>query len=189
MAVRAGLQLYRKLEQNLTDKKFLRKTGMSKQRMLSLLAEDNWKEKASFFAEQGCITCTEVMEAARRTLNRISEEPKQGWLSYIYEDTIWELFPDGMGQQPGREYREGKLFLLEVLRTLFAYEEKTEGFSPLRNMELLKDEEIAGSVSIIFWNSCGLEKRSHRTIRQVISAVYILLHSMWQDSCWKQDSL
>lgn len=144
MAVRAGLQLYRKLEQNLTDKKFLRKTGMSKQRMLSLLAEDNWKEKASFFAEQGCITCTEVMEAARRTLNRISEEPKQGWLSYIYEDTIWELFPDGMGQQPGREYREGKLFLLEVLRTLFAYEEKTEGFSPLRNMELLKDEEIAG---------------------------------------------
>lgn len=143
MADRTTLQVYRKLEQNLTDKKFLRRVKMSKKRMISLLTSNDWKQKIALFIKNGDLTCTNVLTAAQETLEQLSPTPKQGWLHYIYEVTIQELFPDNHPQEEESGFWPGRLFFLETLRTLFAYQRKTDGFSPVWNMDFLEEGEIA----------------------------------------------
>lgn len=145
MTKKAPVKLYKRLERNLTDKGFLKRIQMSRKAMLNLLAENRWKEKAQDprFAQADC---RGVLMQAEETMNSISPSPKEGWLSYIYQETIAELFPDHYPQKETQcAFRAGEFFYLEVLRTIFELQEEENGFSPVLNLRFLNPEEIKGA--------------------------------------------
>lgn len=145
--MKAEQKLYKTLERNLTEKKFLKRIRISKKTMMGLLVEYGWKQKASYMEqmEAGSPGCADLLSQARETMERLSPEPEEGWLSYIYQDINADLFPEKYEKDPSRsDFSAGKLFYLEALRTLLAYRQKRDGFSPLLNMELLKEEDIKG---------------------------------------------
>lgn len=148
--MKAEPKLYKSLERNLTEKKFLKRIKISKKAMLGLLAEYDWKQKAAQIEEieekeTGAARCTMLLNQAEETMARLSPAPEEGWLSYIYQDINAELFPEQYEKAQSQSlFSAGKLFYLEALRTLLAYRQKKEGFSPLLNMELLKGADIEG---------------------------------------------
>ena len=76
-------------------------------------------------------------------MRQISPVPEGGWLSYIYKETIAEMFPDNfLRDERSGMFSAGKLFYLETLRTIFADQEEKNGFSPLLSMQFLAPEEI-----------------------------------------------
>ncbi|MCI7302761.1 MAG: hypothetical protein MR704_13680 [Clostridia bacterium] len=140
---KTALQLYKKLEKNLTEKQFLKRIKLSKKTMNSLLSQNNWKKKAEQMAEKKGISCFSVLVLAEATMEELSPKPEEGWLAYVYEDTIAELFPGNDSQNRKNEtYKAAKLFYLEVLHTVFSYRRDKDGFSPLLHMELLNPEEV-----------------------------------------------
>lgn len=142
MTRKAVSRLYRILEQNLTEKSFLKRLKISKKSMLAMLSENNWKQRA-LQLEEGTNTCMDVLEQAKETMEGLSPNPKEGWLPYIYNDIMTELFPESYDKDKDyAAYSAGKLFYLETLRTVFSYERQKNGFSPLLDMEILSQEEI-----------------------------------------------
>lgn len=142
MTKKAPIKLYKKIERSLTDRGFLKRIQMSRKAMLALLAENGWKEKVQTPQFQQA-DCRGVLLHAEETMNRLSPAPKEGWLSYIYQETIAELFPDHYSQNETQcAFHAGKLFYLEVLRNVFEVQEEEKGFSPLLNMRFLSPEEV-----------------------------------------------
>lgn len=143
MSRKTKSNLYKQLEKNLMRKSFLRRIGITKTAMSTLLSEHNWREKVNVSLEQEEASCTRALDLAKETLQQLSPEPEEGWLSFIYDDTIAALFPDNYSvKEDEAVYEKGKLFYLELVRTLFYYQRKTRGFSPVLNMELLSEDEI-----------------------------------------------
>lgn len=142
MTKKASVKLYKKLERRLTEKGFLKRIKLSKKAMLALLIQNNWKEKARNLETQRA-DCREILAQAEDTMRQISPVPEGGWLSYIYKDTIAEMFPDNfLRDERSGMFSAGKLFYLETLRTIFADQEEKNGFSPLLSMQFLAPEEI-----------------------------------------------
>lgn len=140
--MRAEWNLYKSLERNLTEKRFLKRIKMSKRHMLGILEQDEWKTRAAQL-ETETAGCGEILEQAETTLSQLSPEPEEGWLSYIYQDINADLFPETYEKHPGeRDFAAGKLFYLETLRTVLSYQRKKDGFSPLLHMELVTKEEM-----------------------------------------------
>lgn len=106
--------------------------------------------------ENAGLDCCTVLGQAEETIRTLSPTPEEGWLSYIYEDTIAEMFPESYELRSDREqFHKGKLFLMEVLHTVFTYKEEINGFSPTDYMEVLTDEQIGR-------NPAGVEYRRFR---------------------------
>ena len=142
MTKKASVKLYKKLERRLTEKGFLKRIKLSKKAMLALLIQNNWKEKARNLETQRA-DCREILAQAEDTMRQISPVPEGGWLSYIYKETIAEMFPDNfLRDERSGMFSAGKLFYLETLRTIFADQEEKNGFSPLLSMQFLAPEEI-----------------------------------------------
>lgn len=140
MIEKAGHRLYKKLEQNLTDKQLLRRIKLSKKMMLRLLSENGWREKTEQISQMETISCGQVLSMAEETLAQISEKPPAGWLRYSFDTTIQELFPEEGAPQEPRQYRQGRLLLMELLRTFFREERDRKGVSPLLDIEDLREE-------------------------------------------------
>lgn len=192
MANKTAQQLYKKIEQNLTAKPFLKRIGLSKKSMYGILAENNWKQRAAEMAGSSGISCGQVLDLAAETMEKFSPEPEEGWLSYIYEDIISELFPEDTSQERKKEgLQAGKLFYLEVLRTVFSYRRDKEGFSPLVNMEPplpeLVDQCPAGEEYRIFleyhrehylmeFMRIGREITPYNTVGHICGVHYVAMH-------------
>lgn len=191
MTKHTSVKLYKKLERSLTDKTFLKRLKLSKKAMTALLARNNWKEKAREL-EARRADCAEVLNQSREIMKQLSPEPEEGWLSYIYQDTIAEMFPENFPRSPQWEkFSTGKYFYLETLRTVFCDQEEKNGFSPLLNMEFLLPEEIEGEPSreeyldftaycrshyIIEFMRIGKEITPYNTIGHICGVHFVALH-------------
>lgn len=192
MANKTALQLYKELEKNLTEKKFLKRIKLSKKTMNGLLAQNNWKKKAEQLAENKRINCGGVLSQAAETMAKLSPEPDEGWLVYIYESTIAELFPGSESQNRKTEaFTAAKFFYLEVLRTVFSYRRDKDGFSPFLYMELLTPEELEDcpakeeylnfleyfrSNYLLEFMRIGKEITPFNTIEHICGVHYVALH-------------
>lgn len=144
--MKAEWKLYKSLERNLTEKRFLKRAKLSKKTMTGILAQYEWKQKsAQMEEEEQAVDCRGLLELAGETLTQLSPEPEEGWLPYIYQDINAELFPEKYEKHPDESrFAAGKLFYLETLRTLLAYRKKQNGFSPILHMELVTKTEMDG---------------------------------------------
>ena len=147
--------LYQSLCRALTARRFLETLGMDKEdmeqrirrsrlRSLADALEDCRKENGRFYAPA-------VMEAAQKHLHFLHKEPEGGWLHSCYQRVLARLFPDSQVISPaqvagigthGDTYRQGCLFIMQLLRGLYYYERQTLPFDPTRDMPLLSPQEV-----------------------------------------------
>lgn len=134
-------KLYKKIEERMTDRVFLKKIGLSKRTMMTILANHNWREKAGEAVMADTIDCNWIYQLAKDTLDSICPEPSEGWMKYTYNYTLHSLFPNG--EDVGDvQYEKGRLFFNEILTILLEFEKKKRPFSPVLDMELLPREGL-----------------------------------------------
>jgi len=142
MYKKAAKEFYKELESKLTDRAFLIEIGMSKRAMTSLLEKERWQDQIAKILEQGTFSCASVLTVCKKVLDRLAEEPKEGWLQYLYEDTIGILFPEKVTEFKYKGSRAGKVFYLTVLRQFLQYEREHMFFAPLLHIKRLSEYEI-----------------------------------------------
>lgn len=75
--------LVTELGNRLSDKEFLKKIGLSRRSMQQLFDKDRWEvifEKA--FPVTRRFSCAEILEFCRVDMEKLSNEPEEGWLSF-----------------------------------------------------------------------------------------------------------
>lgn len=136
-------EFYKELVNRLTDKQFLKTIKLSKKAMLELIQlSENWKENVKAMIEKDKISCRDVLSLCETALSSLSDEPKEGWLHYIYDNILKQMFPGKSRKKTDNSYDAGKLFYLEVLRFFLQYEIRNKPFSPRRHMEILTEDEF-----------------------------------------------
>lgn len=126
----------------LTDKQFLKAIKLSKKAMIELIQlSESWKEDIKAILEKDKIKCKDVLTLCEKALSFLCEEPKEGWLHYINDYTLKQLFPEKDAKNQDDCRTAGRLFYLEVLRHFLQYEIKNRPFNPKRHIEILAEEE------------------------------------------------
>lgn len=189
-------EMYKDLGNHLTDKQFLKTIRLSKKAMLELIQmSDTWKADIKAVINKDKISCRDVLSLCAPALSSLSDEPKDGWLHYIYEYILKQLFPEKSKKEPGNPFEAGMLFYLETLRFFLQYEIKNGTFNPQRHMEFLTEEEITGTETAAEYNRLlniireqylyefmriGSEITRHKTLAHIAGVHYISMHAAKQ---------
>jgi nicotinic acid mononucleotide adenylyltransferase len=176
----------------LTDKQLLKAAKLSKKAMLELIQlSDRWKEDMKEILEKDKISCKDVLILCEKALSSLCDEPKEGWLHYIYDDILKQLFPGKTPRNRESSFDAGRLFYLEVLRFFLQYEIKNRPFSPRRHMELLTEEEFRNTDTageyrrllhiiqeqyIYEFMRIGSEITRHKTLAHIAGVHFICMH-------------
>lgn len=135
-------EFYKELVGRLTDKQFLKVVKLPKKAMLELLQSENWKENIKSVIEDEKIVCKKILSICENSLNAISVEPGEGWLTYIYNYALHQLFPENAAFKVIKAHEAGRLFYLEVLRSFLIYEAENRPFDPKTHMAFLQENEF-----------------------------------------------
>ena len=114
-------ELYKLLENNLTNRHFLKKISMPKKEMIRLLSDYNWKIISEKVLALNNFKCSDIVDLSKETLSVISDEPNYGWLDYCFNETVIRLFPEGENKDT---YYRGRLFFMEVLHCIMEFDKK-----------------------------------------------------------------
>lgn len=136
-----GVELFKKLEKNLTDKAFLKRVDMSKKDMSALLSNKGWKLLSAEIMGSEDKSCKYIENISRDTISSICGTPEGGWLKYCYDCTLLFLFPDIDIEPVDEKYYQGRLILSEILRTIYLLDRRKREFSPVFDFDILTREE------------------------------------------------
>ena len=137
--------LVTELGNRLSDKEFLKKIGLSRRSMQQLFDKDRWEvifEKA--FPVTRRFSCAEILEFCRKDMEKLSNEPGEGWLSFAYKYSTHILYPDTDFAVSAAPYAPSALYFLNVLQYFFDEERKVLPFDPYDDFRFLTEEEYAG---------------------------------------------
>lgn len=137
--------LVTELGNRLSDKEFLKKIGLSRRSMQQLFDKDRWEvifEKA--FPVTRRFSCAEILEFCRVDMEKLSNEPEEGWLSFAYKYSTHILYPDADFAVSAAPYAPSALYFLNVLQYFFDEERKVLPFDPYDDFRFLTEEEYAG---------------------------------------------
>ena len=129
---------------SLTDRYFLRQIPLSKKAMLELLSEEDWKTILTQLLEKNDLSCKDILKVCMSTLEKLSPSPDEGWLEYLYSYTVGLLFPERDTEENKSKHETltmGRLFLFQILRTVFQIKREEQPFDPQKEFEFLKFEE------------------------------------------------
>ncbi|MDD6213023.1 MAG: hypothetical protein PUB22_07795 [Clostridiales bacterium] len=135
-----------KLEIGMTDRSLLKKFGWTKKEMLKILHRQKFRQNLKELAEARDFRCASILEACREEMDRLSPEPEQGWLSFLFADGKYVLYPDNFPNVMEPAYERGKLFYMEVLRISVETEQECLGFSPELHFQLANEQETEKSI-------------------------------------------
>ena len=184
-------EFYKELVSYLTDKQFLKSVKLSKKAMLELLQSDYWNESIKSVFDKEKVECKDVLKICENALTSISVEPEEGWLNYIYDSILHQLFPENSTAKRVHTYEEGKLFYLEVLRCFLLYEADNKPFNPRSHMTFLSEDEIEKSDTaeeyrkllqifheqyIYEFMRIGSEITRYKTLQHIAGVHYISMH-------------
>ena len=93
----------------------------------------------------GRLTCQAVLDQCRDTLDLLSPAPEEGWLSGAYRYACAVMFPSVENEELRRAYAPGAFFFLTLLQVLFDDERTRFPTEPLLDIQLLSEEDLAGS--------------------------------------------
>ena len=137
--------LVTELGNRLSDKEFLKKIGLSRRSMQQLFDKDRWEvifEKA--FPVTRRFSCAEILEFCREDMEKLGNEPEEGWLSFAYKYSTHILYPDADFAVSAAPYAPSALYFLNVLQYFFDEERKVLPFDPYDDFRFLTEEEYAG---------------------------------------------
>ena len=133
--------LVTELGNRLSDKEFLKKIGLSRRSMQQLFDKDRWEvifEKA--FPVTRRFSCAEILEFCRVDMEKLSNEPEEGWLSFAYKYSTHILYPDADFAVSAAPYAPSALYFLNVLQYFFDEERKVLPFDPYDDFHFLTEE-------------------------------------------------
>lgn len=126
----------------LSSQAFLDRTGLSAQRVREIAGRDFWEPVfAQIFPIRERISCAQVLEICAEPMTQISETPKEGWLSFIYDFGCSVLYPEAEKKARFEPYHAAAHFYLTVLQFLLDEERKVIAPERFVDFELLAPEE------------------------------------------------
>lgn len=93
--------------------------------------------------ETGRIHTPEILAVWKNHLHTGNSEPEDGWLQHCYMFLRNQLFPHLPGPADADAFRQQRNNLLQLMRGVFIYEQKTLPFDPTKDLRLLSDVQIA----------------------------------------------
>jgi len=139
---KAALELYKKIKEHVTGRKFLADVKISKKRMLEILSRSDWNSGISELISKDAFTCRDVLLLCQNSLSELAAEPARGWLRYLYDDTVGRLYPEKAVQEDFGRNDAATSFLYTVLKVFFEYEKKRPNENPMKYIDNLSYEEI-----------------------------------------------
>lgn len=135
-------QLAAELVTVLLSRKFLDKTGLSAQCVREIAGRAYWEPIfAQLFPIRERISCTEVLTLCAEPMAALSETPKEGWLSFIYDFGCTVLYPEPEKETRFAPYQAAAYLYLTVLQFLLDEERKVMAAEPFVDFVLLAPEE------------------------------------------------
>ncbi|MEE0517284.1 MAG: hypothetical protein UC708_05320 [Anaerovoracaceae bacterium] len=135
------------VQRAMTEKVFLNKVDMSASEMKKLLKSVNIHDICNEIIvsaqNDGRFSSQKVLEAAEPLLSTCSSPPQEGRLLNAYNAILLSLFPEKQVVfTESQEIRKGRLFLLQLLSSLYRFERKNLPFDPTSEICLLSYDEI-----------------------------------------------
>ena len=136
---------YKTLLVALTEKSFLRKAGLKKKTVLSLLQRERWLDGLEDIL-RGEVSCAAVLELCAEAMEMLAgKTPQEGWLSYTYRFLIREIYPARKDISLEPLPRGAVFFYLAALRVFMEQERERLPFSRTRDFAFAEEREVAES--------------------------------------------
>lgn len=128
----------------LAEQRMVQHFSLSKKNIQKLLNSSGLLARLAGLAYEGKrFTCAEILELAGDAMTRISPCPEEGWLTYCYRFAADTLYPNAGFTIRRGQYRDGALFFLSLLQTIFRLEREHNRFDWHYDIDFLGEEEIA----------------------------------------------
>ena len=134
-------ELHKQIIYDLTEKEFLKNTGISEEKMLSYLINNKFLKNLSNFINKESITCQNVLDMCADILNSRQAEPPEGWMAYAFQYVLNKSFPDAVTIKLNPIYEVPVIIYLQILRSVTKFSQ-VNGFGSVPKFEFLTDDEI-----------------------------------------------
>ena len=109
------------------------------------LKPEDWARSAlSLLPVTERLSCAHALEALRPLMEQMAPEPEEGWLAFVYQTAVEQLFPRQDLTQAPRQ-RDAALCFLQVLRTLLDEERRCLPFDLWLDFDFCTEEELKDS--------------------------------------------
>ncbi len=135
---------YQTILSKLLQRPSLQRMHVSQKVLRAWLQETGFRGRVSTLL-QNTYDCESLLECCLPVMQKISEQPEQGWLPYIYNALLGRLFPEQPIANDAEPNLRGGFFYLIVLRALREIDQETGKFEPSSYFAFATPEEMASS--------------------------------------------
>lgn len=122
---------------------FLPHAEIHEKALKSLLIETGFREAVLKAEPKKETLCRDTLSLCCPVLDKLSIEPEEGWLCYVYTTLSDKLFPSTTNRSV--EVDKGMLFYLTVLRAFIAFERTLRPYDALIDLLYVSDTELQAS--------------------------------------------
>ena len=138
------------------------KPAVSQKLLRTHAKETGFPDALESYHPTGRVRCTELLELCRPVMERLSSEPPEGWLPFLYEYLSNGLFPDSSRPTASRALRQACWFYVSVLDWQLSLEAGRCPEDPLSDVPPLTEAELSGSrIANEFLRFCNAVRESH----------------------------
>lgn len=139
-------QICTEIAERLTERRILLLLGLKKRAVTDLLRKINKEGIFDSIIENREVSCEVLLECCSCAFAELgAEEPKRGWLPYIYDYAAAGLFPESRTIEKSTAFARGAEFYLAALHVFLQHEEQITGGEPKYKFNFLSPEEIEES--------------------------------------------
>ena len=135
-------------EAALTGKTVLKKLGIRKSEMPTLMSKTGWKKKMLNCLGESRFKAADILKAVKPLMNEFAAEPAEGWLEFACKVSRAGLYPENFALDS--EYEDEKkalIILMESCRAAIEAERAAYPDAAKTSLRLLDSEATAGCVS------------------------------------------
>ena len=126
----------------LSDRAFLKRSGLSRRSVQSLFEREKWEQVLSELCPaKERYSCAQILEVCRPELSKLAPEPEKGWMSFTYQYVTHIVYPDLEFSRSAAPFAAAAMVYLQILQFFFDEERKTVPFHPFDDFEFLTEEE------------------------------------------------
>lgn len=138
-------QMSSSLLRRLTTQPAARYLSGQREALRGLLEEQNYLQRFAPLYDGTRIRCRGVLALCQEELDALSPQPEEGWIAFAYDFARKSMFPEPAFEPRRQEHGAGAVFFLSLLQVLFDAERAMLPADPMWQLELLEEEELAGS--------------------------------------------
>lgn len=141
MAALLSQEFFKTLQEKMTNKEFLKKTGIRKKQIVEILREVNWVHYfEEVFEKEAFVSCEKSAKLCANITEKLGGISGRELLKYIYDWTRAVMFPENFRVEKTKEHERARLFYCELLHILLEMEKAYKDFVPTRQFRLLPYE-------------------------------------------------